>query len=113
MLIVNPWHWLDGDGMIMPEPRALRRNIIRVARLIEYGGPLPARTGRETLEPCDRRPGRQLCRGFLWVTKLPNDNLLAFCPVCHTDQVYIENWQDTLWSEGPMDPQPMQPVADG
>ena len=109
MLFVNPWHWLEEDGSFPSGPPRLRRNIVRVARLIEYGGSLEVGTARETLEPCGQRPGRQPCLGFLWVTKLPDQRILAFCDTCGVQQVCISDWQDTDWADG--QPPPMRLAA--
>ena len=49
MLIVDPWHWLDKDGDLPVDNARLRRQVLRVARLIEYGGPLLPLHTRETL----------------------------------------------------------------
>jgi hypothetical protein len=40
MLIVDPHHWLDENGDLPVDNPRLRRQVLRVARLIEYGGPL-------------------------------------------------------------------------
>lgn len=40
MLVVDPWHWLTEDGHFPDNNMRLRRQILRIARLIEYGGPL-------------------------------------------------------------------------
>jgi hypothetical protein len=37
VLIVDIRDWIDEHGMPVP---ALRRRVLRIARLIEYGGPL-------------------------------------------------------------------------
>lgn len=104
MLMVDPWHWLAEDGSIPTADRRLRRNVLRVARLIEYGGPLARGYARETLLQCRRRPEGSLCVGLLSVVKLKNDTLLAFCPTCESEQVLIHNWQRTRWAGGPVQP---------
>ncbi len=109
MLVVNPWHWLDEDGEFPVGPPGLRRNILRVARLIEYGGSLDVGTARQTLEPCGRRPGRQACPGLLWVTKLADNRLLAFCGSCGVEEVCISDWQDTDWADGQQPPVRLRP----
>ena len=43
-LTVDPRHWLDKNGNIPLEPARLRRNMLRIARIIEYGGPLKSGT---------------------------------------------------------------------
>ena len=104
MLVVNPHHWLTDQGDIPDVPSPVRRGILRVARLIEYGGPLEPGHARETLVECGKRLGGRRCSGFLWVEKQPDDTLLAHCLVCRTNQVLIHDWQDTIWATGPCDP---------
>ncbi len=104
MLIVKPHHWLTEEGDIPDGPPPLRRNVLRVARLIEYGGPLDPGHACETLVECGKRRGGKPCPGFLWVGKQPDDTLLAYCLVCKTDRVWIHEWQDTLWASGPCEP---------
>jgi hypothetical protein len=103
ILVVDPAHWLDQDGNF-PEDARLRRRMLRIARFIEYGGPIPQRSIRETLVECDRRPKRVACPGLMWVRKEADDSIVAFCIVCRTDQVLIHSWQETLWANGMMDP---------
>lgn len=107
MLVVNPWHWLTDDGEPPTDNLGLRRRVLRVARFIEYGGPLKPGQARETLVECTKRPGRKPCLGLMWVTKTPQDDqIYAWCPACENDEVLITDWQDTLWSDGPMEPVP-------
>lgn len=40
MLVVDPWHGLTEDGHLPDDNMRLRRRVLRIARLIEYGGPL-------------------------------------------------------------------------
>lgn len=103
MLVVNPHHWLDLHGRVPVQPRR-RRDLLRVARLIEYGARLEPDEYRETLVECTRRPARKPCLGFLWVAKTDNREILAYCSACETDQFLIYSWQDTPWADGPMDP---------
>lgn len=103
LLIVDPNHWLDEHGNLPEEPR-LRRRILRVARFIEYGGPMPGGSFRETLVECNRRPHRKPCPGLMWVRKEPNDSIVAFCMICKQDEMVIHSWQETLWAEGMMEP---------
>ena len=49
ILTVDATHWLKPDGSLPNEPRRLRRQALRVARIIEYGGQLERGTMRETL----------------------------------------------------------------
>jgi hypothetical protein len=51
----------------------LRRNALRIARFIEYAGPLRPLEGRETLIECKRRPDRRQCLGLFWVMKRADD----------------------------------------
>ena len=104
MLVVDPWHWLEEDGSVSRANRRLRRNVTRVAQLIEYGGPLLPGQVRETLLECRRRPDGRACSGFLRVAKQMDDTLLAFCEECGTKQVSIHNWQGTRWASGPPAP---------
>ena len=104
MLVVHIQDWLDDNGNIPLKPAAIRRNAIRVAQLIEYGGPLEVGQTRETLVPCSRRPGRKLCPGMLWVAKEPDDRIYAYCITCQKDEVVISGWQETLWADGMMEP---------
>lgn len=103
ILVVDPNHWLDQHGNLPEEPR-LRRRILRVARFIEYGGPLPAQSFRETLVECSRKPHRKACPGLMWVRKEPDESIIAFCMVCKEDEMVIHSWQETLWVEGMMEP---------
>jgi hypothetical protein len=56
MLIVDPWHWLTEAGDFPLDNARLFRRVLRVARFIEYGGPLKKSEMRETLIECKRRP---------------------------------------------------------
>jgi hypothetical protein len=104
VLVVDPSNWLDRNGNLPDEPR-LRRRMLRVARFIEYGGPLLARSFRETLVECSRRPQqRKACPGLMWVRKDPDESIIAFCMICKEDEMVIHSWQDTLWAEGMMEP---------
>jgi hypothetical protein len=113
-LIIDARHWLLDDGSLPIEPPRLRRQALRMARLIEYGGPLRVGEIRETLVECTRRPRRSPCPGLLWVRKLPDDSILASCIVCEGEEIYIHDWQETEWAEGPMPPAapPPGPPAD-
>jgi hypothetical protein len=105
-LVVDVNHWLVGDDIPAGPPR-LRRNALRIARFIEYGGPLPQLHGRETLIECKRRPGGKPCRGWMWVYKLNDDRIQAHCPTCQDVEAVISGWEGTVWAEGQMDPVPM------
>jgi hypothetical protein len=101
--VVNPWHWLEEDGSFPLTP-AVRRNALRVARVIEYGGPLKSGECRQTLLECTRHPEGQNCDGFLWVVKRSDGRLLAFCELCGSAEFLIAEWQDTPWAGGPAEP---------
>lgn len=103
VLVVDPAHWLDQDGELPSDPR-LRRRMLRVARFIEYGGQLPARSFRETLVECNRRPRRKVCPGLMWVRKEPDESIIAFCTICKEDEMVVHSWQETIWAEGMMEP---------
>lgn len=104
MLVVDPHHWLADDGSLPTDNLRLRRQILRVVRLIESGAPLAPGTLRETLVECTRRPGRRPCLGLLRVVKTQDRCLYAFCPVCRQDEVWIGNWDTTRWAGGPAKP---------
>ncbi len=112
MLIVDIRHWLDDEGDIPQKPTRLRRNALRIAQLIEYGGPLKEGKMRETLVPCGKRPNREPCPGFLWVAKQPDQSIYACCMACRQDEVLISGWEDTIWAEGMMKPVPVHPDDD-
>ena len=103
-LVVDVRDWLDENGDPPDGHPRLRRRALRLARLIEYGGPLRPGELRETLVECARRPGHEPCPGLLWVRKTEQDTLDALCWICREDHVVISGWQDTLWAEGPMAP---------
>ena len=100
-LIVDIRHWLDEYGQPAPP---VRRQALRIARLIEYGGPLAPRQGRFTLVECSRRPARRACEGLLSVVKVSDDAIEAHCESCHQEHIVITGWQDTEWADGPMEP---------
>ena len=104
MLVVDPWHWLDKDGFFPEDNPRIRRQILRVARFIEYGGPLKAGERRETLIECKRRPGGKPCCGLMWVRKSERDTIEGYCIVCRQDELAIQNWQETEWADGMMEP---------
>src|SRR5262245_10476737 len=68
MLVVDVHHWLD-EGELPHHDLRLRRRVLRVARFIEYGGPLDVRESRETLMECKRRPGGKQCHGLVWLSR--------------------------------------------
>ncbi len=107
--VVNPHHWLDERGDPPLDNARIRRQVLRIARLIEYGGPLASGESRETLVECSMRPGRKPCPGLLWVVKVENDDIYCYCMSCKRDEVLIHDWQDTIWAEGMMEPVPPEP----
>lgn len=99
-LIVDPWHWLTPEGELPTDAPRIRRNVLRVARVIEYGATLPPLGLRQTLIECTKRPAGTACQGLLWVERQPDSSLLAFCPDCETDHILVYNWQGTQWAHG-------------
>lgn len=110
MLIVNIRHWLDAQNDIPLRPARLRRNALRVAQLIEYGGPLEVGEMRETLVQCTKRPKGRPCPGLLWVAKQEDQRIYAFCVGCRRDELVISGWEDTRWADGMMEPVPVPPA---
>ena len=104
-LVVDPEHWME-DGDLPVSNLRIRRNMLRIAQYIEYGGPLEHGFRRETLVACKRRPKRQPCLGLMWVVKNPDETIHAYCIGCGELEAVISNWQDTLWASGPMEPLP-------
>lgn len=109
ILTVDAAHWLRPDGSLPDKPPALRRQALRVARIIEYGGQLERGTMRETLIECSRRSERRPCPGLLWVEKLEDDRLHAFCLACKDEQLFVSNWQNTQWADGVMEAIAVEP----
>jgi hypothetical protein len=100
-MVVDIRHWLDEAG----QPAGpVRRQALRIARLIEYGGPLQARQFRQTLVECSRRVQRKPCEGLLWVEKQQDGRIVAFCRMCEKEEIYISGWEETEWADGPMEP---------
>lgn len=99
--VINIQHWLDETGAPVP---AVRRQALRVARLIEYGGPLEIGFLRGTLVECSRRVARRPCQGLLWVAKVDDATIEVFCPSCRRERLQISGWEQTEWAEGPMTP---------
>lgn len=100
MLIVNPWHWMSEDEWFPDDNPRLRRKLLRIARLIEYGAELEPLQTRLTLVECTKRKDKKRCSGFLVVQKQPDDTLYAECMTCRKDQIIITDWQSTLWGLG-------------
>lgn len=111
MWIVDPWHWLEPDGSLPTNNPKLRRQALRVARIIEYGAELEPGELRLTLVECRRRPGGRPCPGFLLVGKFANGELEAGCPSCGEADMRVHNWEDTLWGIGIPPPLPSEPFA--
>jgi hypothetical protein len=111
MLVVDPWHWLTEDGNFFVEKPRIYRQMLRIARFIEYGGELQKNETRETLIECKRRPKGKACIGLMWVVKTTDDGILAHCIVCKTDEALVNNWQETEWAEGMMEPVPVELVG--
>jgi hypothetical protein len=103
VITVNPKHLLNDDGSLPEEPR-LRKQALRIAQCIEYGGPLKCGHARETLLDCRRKPAGKACAGFLWVLKQDDDAIHAYCVACRSDEYLIYEWEDTDWAAGPMEP---------
>ncbi len=99
--VIDIQHWLDEDGFPVP---ALRKQVLRIARLIESGGPLRVLQSRETLVECRRRVQRRACEGLLWITKVDDGTLEAVCPNCLRERVVVRGWESTEWAMGPSDP---------
>jgi len=95
---------LDDMGEIPTSPVRLRRLALRLARLVEAGGPLTVGQMRESLVECIRKPAKTPCPGFLRVTKLEDERIYACCPICGGDQFYISDWQGSLFADGPCPP---------
>lgn len=106
LLVVDPWHWLEPDGSLPTSNPRLRRQALRVARLIEYGAELEPGEVRLTLVECRRRPGGRPCPGFLAVGKFPDGELEAGCIACGEPDTRIHNWEDTIWALGVPPPVP-------
>ena len=114
MLIVDPWHWLEPDGSFPSANPHLRRQILRVARFIEYAGPLKHGESRGTLVECKKRPNGKPCNGLMWVEKeAEHDTIHAFCIGCGTAEAVISNWQKTPWADGMMEPVQAEEVLPG
>lgn len=101
--VINIQHWLDENGDPAPP---VRRQALRVARLIEYGGPLAVGHARATLVECSRRVDRRPCVGLLWVVKKDEATIEAFCVTCRREHLLVSGWEITEWADGPMDPLP-------
>jgi hypothetical protein len=103
-LFVDIRHWLDERGELPLDNLQVRRRALRIAQLIEAGGPLQMGQLRETLVACSSRPNRKACLGLLWVEKSQDERICAYCVVCKREEILISGWQDTIWANGPMEP---------
>jgi hypothetical protein len=43
----------------------------------------------------------------MWVVKTEDDGILAHCVLCRTDETLVNNWQETEWAQGMMEPVPV------
>ena len=96
-------HFLDERGQLPLDGRA-RRHAIRLAQLVEAGGSLDVGQFRETLVSCTGRPNHKSCPGLLWVEKLRDHRIFAWCPACQRHEIVISGWELTPWAAGPMEP---------
>jgi hypothetical protein len=99
--VIDLRHWLDEHGN---PAQPVRRQALRIARLVEYGGPLAIGYRRETLVECSRRVDRKPCQGLLWVARIDAATIDAFCLLCRREHLIISGWEDTIWADGPMEP---------
>lgn len=113
MLVVDPWDWLTKEGNLVVEDPRLYRRMLRIARFIEYGGPLSRGQTRETLVECKRRPNGRGCLGLMWVAKNEDDGILVYCTACQSEEAFIHNWEETQWASGMMDPVGLADDGDG
>jgi hypothetical protein len=97
-------HFLDDHGRLRLDNLPLRRRALRLAQLVEAGGPLEAGQFRETLVPCPARSRRTPCLGLQWVEKTRDRRIFAWCPACHRHETLISGWEMTPWAAGPMEP---------
>src|SRR5262245_2252806 len=102
--IIDIRHFLDERGELPLENIALRRRALRLAQLVEAGGPLESGEFRETLVACTARPNRRPCPGLLWVAKPRDRRLPAYGLACQRDEILISGWEETPWAAGPMEP---------
>jgi|SRR5687768_3665219 len=101
MLISIPWHWLEPNGAIPKENPKLRRRLLAVLRVIEYGSSLKPGASCKTLIECRKRAGGRSCLGLLDVARIEDDSLFAFCPECGTEHLLVSNLQKTRWAAKP------------
>lgn len=99
-LVVDIRHWLMDDGCLPAYNPRLYRAALRIATLIEYGGPLQTFEIRPTMVLCKRRPAGRPCLGLLMVLKLEDGRIQAHCPACSTVDSIISGWEETDWADG-------------
>lgn len=99
--VIDIQHWLDERGEPIP---SLRRRVLRLARLIEYGGPLAVGQTRGAIVECSRRVNGRPCQGLLWVSKVDEQTLEVCCLDCRREHLLITGWEGTEWASGPMEP---------
>ena len=104
MLVVDPRDWLDENGELPSNNPRLRRRVLGVLRVVEYGSGLLPGEYCETLIECLKRPGGSRCSGLLVVERAPDldDSLLAYCPECGADVMMVHDWKGTKWSRAPV-----------
>jgi hypothetical protein len=106
--VTRATHFLADDGGLPDsDDTRVRKAALRVAGLIEAGGPLRVGQMRETLVACDRRIERKPCPGLLWVRKADDGRIHAWCFVCRRWEMWLSDWEDTEWAEGPMEAVPV------
>jgi hypothetical protein len=113
--IVDIRHLLDERGGLPLDNPVLRRRALRIAQLVEAGGPLAVGQYRETLVACVARPHRKPCPGLLWVEKTRDHRIQAYCLTCHRVEALISGWERTPWASGPMVPatgEDLRPAVD-
>jgi hypothetical protein len=106
--VIDIRHWLDDDGL---PARPVRKQALRAARLVEYGGPLELGHSRATLVECTQRVSRRACEGLLWVCKADARTIEAACPTCRREHLRITGWETTAWATGPMAPVRIDPTG--
>lgn len=43
---------------------------------------------------------------------MPNHTIAAHCPVCKEEEIYVHDWEDTEWADGPMEAVPVEVPTD-
>jgi hypothetical protein len=104
IFVIDIRHFLDEQGDLPLDDVPRRRRALRLAQLVEAGGPLEVGQLRETLVACTARPNRKPCPGLLWVEKTRDHRIHGYCLACQRDELLISGWQATPWAAGPMEP---------